>query len=162
MKLSWRTFAIVAVLAAACGSSSSPGGTGTAGSSGGGQSGTAGTTGTAGSSGTSGNAGTTGRGGATGSAGTTGGAGATGHGGTTGSGGTGTQPIGAACANSSNCSQADGTAVCCLSISTCVLDTQCPSSPNYVSCETTPCSKSGWVCCNAGGMHFCTKQSACP
>jgi hypothetical protein len=144
MKLSWGTFAIVAMLAAACGSSSSPGGTGTAGSSAGGSTGTAGTTGAAGSSGTPGHGGTTG------------------PGGTTGSGGSGAQPIGAACANTGNCSQADGTAVCCLSISTCVLETQCPGSPNYVSCETTPCSKSGWVCCNAGGMRFCTKQSACP
>jgi len=74
----------------------------------------------------------------------------------------GTQPIGAACANTGNCSQADGTAVCCLQISTCVLDTQCPGGTTYVSCATQPCSKSGWVCCNAGGMQFCTKQSACP
>jgi hypothetical protein len=159
MNLSWRTFAIVAVLAAACGSSSNPGGTGTAGSSGGSATGKGGSTGAAGSSGTSGNAGTTGHGGTTGNAGR---GGTTGNAGTTGTGGSGSQPIGAACANTSNCSQADGTAVCCLSISTCVLDTQCPGSPNYVSCETTPCAKSGWVCCNAGGMHFCTKQSACP
>jgi hypothetical protein len=88
--------------------------------------------------------------------------GSAGAGGATGSGGTGTQPIGAACANSGNCSQADGTAVCCLPITTCVLDTQCPAGTNYVSCETQPCTKAGWVCCNAGGMHFCTKQSACP
>jgi len=85
-----------------------------------------------------------------------------GTGGGTGTADGGTQPIGAACANTANCSQADGTAVCCLSISTCVLDTQCPAGTTYVSCDTQPCAKSGWVCCNAGGMHFCTKQSACP
>jgi hypothetical protein len=96
--------------------------------------------------------------------------GGSGVGGATGTGGSdagmsttdsGTQPLGAVCANTGNCSQADGTAVCCLSIATCVLDTQCQGG-SYVSCETQPCTKSGWVCCNAGGMHFCTKPSACP
>ena len=154
MKLSWGTFAIVVVLAAACSSSTYPGGTGSAGSSGGGSSGGAGTTGSAG---TSGGAGTTGNAGTTGSAGTTGGAG------TTGSGGSGTQPLGAACANSGNCSQADGPAVCCLSIPACVPEGQCPGSPNFVPCtDTASCMKGGWICCNAGGMHFCTKQSGCP
>ena len=75
----------------------------------------------------------------------------------------GTQPIGAACANTSNCSQADGTAVCCLQIPACTLANQCPTSPNYVPCTDDPsCMKGGWICCNAGGMHFCTKQSGCP
>ncbi len=88
---------------------------------------------------------------------------AAGRGGTTGSAGTtGTQPIGAACANTTNCSQADGPATCCLSIPACVLESQCPGTPTYVSCETTPCTKPGWICCNAGGMHFCTKQNGCP
>lgn len=157
MKLSSATLAIVVLLVGACGDSSGPGGTGTAGSSGGssaGRGGTTGSAGTMGAAGTLGNAGTSGsagRGGTTGAAGTAGGGGVM-----------GTQPIGAACANTSNCSQADGTAVCCLSIPACVLENQCPGSPTYVSCETTPCSKSGWVCCNAGGMHFCTKQSGCP
>jgi len=151
--LSWGTLAIVVVLASGCGSSTTPGHDGGGGSSGGGAAGSAGTTGGAGTSGAAG---------ASGSAGVSGNAGTTGRGGTTGSGGSGTQPIGAACANSTNCSQADGTAVCCLAISTCVLDGQCPGSPTYVSCETTPCAKAGWVCCNAGGMHFCTKQSGCP
>ena len=108
-----------------------------------------------------------GEGGAGGAAGngSGGGGGATvivGTGGGTGTADGGTQPIGAACANTANCSQAEGTAVCCLSISTCVLDTQCPAGTTYVSCDTQPCTKSGWVCCNAGGMHFCTKPSACP
>jgi hypothetical protein len=154
MKLSWGAFAIVVVLAGACGSSSSPGGTGTAGSSGGGNAGTAGragSSGTTGGAGTSGNAGATGRGGTTGSAGTTG------------AGGSGSQPLGAACANSSNCSQADGPAVCCLSIPACGPEGQCPGSTNFVPCtDDASCMKGGWICCNAGGMHFCTKQSGCP
>ena len=156
-KLSWGTFAIVVVLAAACGSSTSPGGTGSAGLSGGGSSGTTGHAGATGNAGTSGGAGTSGQ------AGTSGGAGTIGSAGTTGGGGSGTQPLGAACANSANCSQADGSAVCCLSIPACVPEGQCPGSPNFVPCtDTASCMKGGWVCCNAGGMHFCTKQSACP
>ena len=80
-----------------------------------------------------------------------------------GSGGSGTQPLGTACANSGNCSQADGPAVCCLSIPACVPEGQCPGSPNFVPCtDTASCMKGGWICCNAGGMHFCTKQSGCP
>ncbi len=154
MKLSLAMLAIVVLLVGACGDSSGPGGTGTAGSSGGSSAGRGGTTGAAG---TMGAAGTTGNAGTSGSAGRGGTTGAAGGGGAT-----GTQPIGAACANTSNCSQADGTAVCCLSIPACVLADQCPGSPTYVSCETTPCSKAGWICCNAGGMHFCTKQSGCP
>jgi hypothetical protein len=44
-----------------------------------------------------------------------------------------------------------------------VLDGQCASSPNYVPCtDTASCMKGGWICCAAGGMRFCTKQSACP
>ena len=102
-------------------------------------------------------------GGTTGSAGTTGRGGTTGSAGTTGAGGTGTQPIGAACANSANCSQADGTAVCCLQLSTCMVASECPTAPTYVPCSSAnPCSKAGWVCCTAGGMSFCTKQSGCP
>ena len=60
------------------------------------------------------------------------------------------------------CSQADGPAVCCLQIQTCVLDSQCPTGGTFVSCATQPCARAGWVCCNAGGMQYCTKQSACP
>jgi hypothetical protein len=163
-KLSSGMFAIVVVLAAACGSSTSPGGTGSAGSSAAGSSGSAGKGGSPGSAGTSGSAGATGRGGTSGTAGTSGRGGTSGGAGTTGSGGSGTQPIGAACANTGNCSQADGPAICCLSIPACVLETQCPTGPNYIPCNmtTNPCSKAGWVCCNAGGMSFCTKQSGCP
>jgi len=151
MKMSWGTLAIVVLLAGACGDSSGPGGPGTAGSSGGNSAGGAGTMGAGGTLGNAGTSGSAGRGGTTGGAGTAGGGGAV-----------GTQPIGAACANTSNCSQADGAAVCCLSIPACTLANQCPTSPTYVSCETTPCDKAGWICCNAGGMHFCTKQSGCP
>jgi hypothetical protein len=157
MKMSWPMFAIVVLLAGACGSSNNPPSTGTAGTTGGagsgrgGTTGGAGTSGAAGAAGTSGNAGTTGRGGTTGSAGATG------------TGGAGGQPLGAICANSSNCSQADGPAVCCLSIPACVPEGQCPGSPNFVPCtDTASCNKGGWICCNAGGMHFCTKQSGCP
>ena len=152
MKLSWLMVVVFALAAGACGSDSNGGGDAAAGSSGGGSAGRGGTTGSAG---TPGGGGTTGGGGA-GRGGTTGSAG------TTGAGGSGTQPIGAACANTGNCSQADGPAVCCLSIPACVLASQCPTSPTYVSCETTPCDKTGWICCNAGGMHFCTKQNGCP
>lgn len=109
-----------------------------------------------------GSAGATGSAGTTGSGGTTGTAGTTGSAGTPGGGGTGAQPLGAACVNSGMCSQADGQAVCCLQISTCVLATQCPTGTTYISCATQPCAQGGWVCCNAGGMQFCTKQSACP
>jgi hypothetical protein len=158
MKLSSLVLVTVIALAAgACSSDGKGGGDAAAGSSGGGN---GGTSGSAGSGGSSGVAGTTGSGGATGSGGR---GGATGGGGTTGGAGTaGTQPVGAACANTANCSQADGPAVCCLQISTCVLQNQCPGTPTYVSCETMPCEKAGWVCCNAGGMRFCTKQSGCP
>jgi hypothetical protein len=170
MNVSSCKFALVIVLAAgaalaagAC-SSSTPGGNDGGGSGAAGRGGTTGAGGTTGTAGTAGMAGRGGSGGASGRGGTTGSAGATGTGGATGGGGgvMGTQPIGAACANTSNCSQADGPAVCCLSIPACVLENQCPGSTTYVSCETTPCTKAGWICCNAGGMHFCTKQSGCP
>jgi len=176
MNLSWCKFALAIVLAAgACGSSSPGGKDASAGSSGGGTTGAGGTTGSAGTmdvggtsgtgrGGTTGSAGTTGRGGTTGAAGTTGRGGTTGAGGTAGGAGTaGTQPIGSACVNDANCSQADGTAVCCLQINTCVLQSQCPTGTNYVPCTTNAsCNKGGWICCTAGGMSFCTKQSACP
>ena len=144
---------IIALAAGACGSDTKGGADAAAGSSAGGTTGSAGTTGGGGTTGAGG------RGGATGGGGN---AGTTGSAGTTGAGGSGTQPVGAACVNNGMCSQADGPAVCCLQISTCVLANQCPGTPTYVSCETMPCNKSGWICCNAGGMHFCTKQSGCP
>jgi hypothetical protein len=152
---------LIATLMGCGGSSPSPDGAGgssggSAGGSTGAMTGSAGTTASGGATGSAGAAGTSAKGGTTGSAGATGAAGATG------SGGTGAQPIGAACVNSGMCSQADGPAVCCLQIQTCVLESQCPSGGQFVSCATQPCARSGWVCCNAGGMQFCTKQSACP
>jgi len=153
MKLSWLMVVVFALAAGACGSDSNSGGDAAAGSSGGGTTGGGG----------AGRGGTTGGGGA-GRGGTTGSAGTTGSGGTTGGAGTaGTQPLGAACVNTGMCSQADGPAVCCLQLSTCMVATECPASPTYVPCSSAnPCSKGGWVCCNAGGMSFCTKQSGCP
>jgi|SRR6187551_1333364 len=168
-----RVRVAVAVVAAlistsvACGSSSDPprndgsagGTTGAAGTTGrGGTTGAAGTTGVAGTTGNAGTTGSAGRGGTTGGAGR---GGTTGNAGTTGAGGSATQPIGAACVNTGMCSQADGPAVCCLQIQTCVLDSQCPTGGTFVSCATQPCARAGWVCCNSGGMQFCTKQSGC-
>jgi hypothetical protein len=88
-------------------------------------------------------------------------------GGSTGTGGSmGTQPLGKICANDSNCSQAEGAAVCC--VNTCTLSEQCPTSTGYLPCESSAdCSVygGGKLCCEleAGGeiMRFCTKQSAC-
>jgi hypothetical protein len=164
---------LVGLAAGACGSSGSGGNDAAAGSSAGGTSAGSrgGNGGATGAGGTTGAAGTTGRGGTTGSGGTAGGAGsgATGRGGTTGSAGAtgtagtmGTQPIGAACANTANCSQADGAAVCCLQISTCVLATQCPGSTNYVPCtDDASCNKGGWICCKTSVMNYCTKSNGC-
>jgi hypothetical protein len=151
-------FALVIVLvgltAGACGSSSPGGHDAAAGSSAGGA-----------SAGTGGSGGTTGSGGATGAGGrgSGGGGGTTGSAGATGTAGTqGTQPIGAACANTSNCSQADAAAVCCLQISTCVLATQCPGSTNYVPCtDDASCNKGGWICCKTSVMNYCTKSNGC-
>ena len=166
MNLSWRKFALViALVAGACSSSTSGGNDAAAGSSGGGASagkggsgGSAGTTGAGGTTGSAGVSGTAGRGGATGSAGNSGGGGTGGAGAAM-----GTIPIGSVCANTSNCSQADGPAVCCPQISTCVLDGQCPGSTNYVPCNDTtmPCTKAGWICCHSASMTYCTKQNGC-
>jgi len=135
--MSWSTLAIVVLLAGACGDSSGPGGPGTAGSSGGSSAGHGGSSGTTGSAGTMGAAGTMGNAGRGGNAGSAGRGGTTGAAGTAGGGAMGTQPIGAACANTANCSQADGAAVCCLAIPACTLANQCPTSPNYVPCTDT-------------------------
>jgi hypothetical protein len=129
-----------------------------------------------GSGGAGGGAGGTGGGG--GAGGAVGGAGGTaGRGGTGGSpptmdagggqpdGGAaamGTQPLGSICANTGNCSQAGGMAVCCMN--TCTLADMCPSSPGYLPCaKQADCDAfgGGKICCEAGGMRFCTKQSAC-
>jgi hypothetical protein len=164
----------VGLAAGACSSSGSGGndaGAGSGGASGGSSAGRGGGGGTTGVGGTTGAAGTTGRGGTTGGGGTAGsaGSGATGRGGTTGSAGAtgtagtmGTQPIGAACANTSNCSQADGEAICCLQSSTCVLATQCPGGPNYIPCtDDASCNKGGWICCKTSVMNYCTKSNGC-
>jgi hypothetical protein len=140
-----------AVVAAGACSSTTNNADGAAAGAGGTHSGAAGAGGAVGGAGGGTGGAAAGRGGSSGAAGTAGGGGAS-----------GSQPLGAVCVNNGNCSQADGTAVCCLQISTCVLDIQCPGGTNYVSCETQPCTKAGWVCCSAGGMHFCTKQSGCP
>jgi hypothetical protein len=180
--VSWCKFALVIVLAGsaagACSSSGSGGidaaGVGGSGAStgSGGTTGSAGATGRGGTTGSAGRGGTTGsggRGGTTGSGGSgnggtaAGAGGATGSAGATGTAGTmGTQPIGAACANTANCSQADGAAVCCLQISTCVLATQCPGSTNYVPCtDDASCNKGGWICCKTSVMNYCTKSNGC-
>jgi hypothetical protein len=79
---------------------------------------------------------------------------------------TGTQPLGAICANDTNCSQARGAAVCCQS--TCTLAAQCQLSTNYLSCNSTAdCAAwgGGKLCCEESAgpetMRFCTKQAAC-
>jgi hypothetical protein len=84
--------------------------------------------------------------------------------GAAGMGATGTQAPGAICSNDTNCSQAQGKAVCCNS--TCTLG----------GCSTTtflPCNSAadcaayggGKICCeemtSSQTMRFCTKQSAC-
>src|SRR5450432_2293065 len=145
-------FVLAFVLAAAACGSSSPAptggmdaaaGTSATGQAGAGAGGASGRTGSAGSS-------STGAGGASGTSGAGGG------------GPSGTQPLGSACANTGNCSQADGAAVCCTN--TCVLQGQCPSGTNFLACASAAdCAKygGGKVCCEqtAGGvsMSFCTK-----
>ena len=140
-------------ISAACGSSSSPKNDGAAG--GATSSGNAGS----GAGGTSGAAGTTGTAG-------TGAAGNAAAAGSSGAAGWGAQPVGAVCASTANCSQADGKAVCC--VNTCVLDGQCPTGSTFLACTgAADCAKygGGKVCCQptVGGsvMRFCTKSSGC-
>jgi hypothetical protein len=77
----------------------------------------------------------------------------------------GTQPLGALCANTGNCSQAMGQAVCC--VDTCKLATECPVPPGYfpcnrkADCSTNDRDSEGRICCEGGGMRFCTKPSVC-
>ena len=143
--------AALATAALACGSSSPAPGP---------NSGAAGMT-SSGSAGASGSAGSSGSAGASGNAGSTGAAGG---------GPSGTQPLGSACVNTGNCSQADGAAVCCLSMSTCTLTAQCPTGNNFLACGSqADCAAKvggGKVCCSettASGvtMDFCTKPSGC-
>jgi hypothetical protein len=149
----------MAVSLGACSSSSpAPSGDGGAGTTG--ASGTGGHAGTTGASGASGGAGTTGASGASGGSGTTGASGAGGGGGNA----AGGQPLGSVCANTGNCSQADGVAVCCINM--CVLQGQCSTGNQFLACASAAdCSKygGGKVCCQAGGGmgNFCTKPSGC-
>jgi len=74
----------------------------------------------------------------------------------------GTQPLGSLCANTGNCSQSSGMAVCC--VNTCTLAEACPSGPNYLPCmKAADCDQfgGGKVCCQTGSTRFCTKPSAC-
>jgi hypothetical protein len=86
--------------------------------------------------------------------------------GVTGSGASGTQPLGAICANTSNCSDSEGAVVCCQQ--TCTLADACPASTTYLACDSAAdCAKygGGKLCCEvqttSDTMRFCTKQSAC-
>jgi hypothetical protein len=145
----------VVVASGACGSSSAPPRDGGADH--------ATSTGAAGSGGAGGTSGTSG---AAGASGATGGAGQTGAGGAGGQAAMGGQPLGGACANTGNCTQADGAAVCC--VNTCVLEAQCPTGNMFLPCASgADCARfgGGKVCCKeqTGGsvMQFCTKPSEC-
>lgn len=122
---------------------------------------------------------TGGFGGATGGSPGTGGAGGTSTGGSSGTAGSGGgsvdggQPIGAVCVNNTNCSQSQGTTVCCAvtGCSTpceCQLQTNCPAGVPYLPCNTgSDCAQfgGGKVCCEEKSgsttQRFCTKQSGC-
>jgi hypothetical protein len=175
--------ALVALALAACGSddrrpqSATAGSGGTTGAGGLDQSGTGGSSGSgaaAGAAGAAGNpAGGSGAAGAAGAAGSGQNAGAGDEAGTAGESGSdggtldgslgpiGTQPLGAVCANDLNCSQDQGSAVCC--VNECRLSSECPGG-SYLRCTAqSDCEAygGGKVCCEAGGMRFCTKPSAC-
>jgi hypothetical protein len=136
---------------------------------------TGGSTAAAGATSTGGNratGGSTGSGGSKASGGSTSRGGAAGlggsvaTGGSAGSGATGTQSLGAICANDTNCDQSQGAALCCRS--TCTLSEQCPTSTTYLPCKSAAdCATygGGKLCCevttSTDVMHFCTKQSAC-
>jgi len=132
---------------------------------GGGSTSTGGSTGKGGSTNTGGSmskGGTTSTGGST----TAGAAGEADGAGMMGTGASGTQPLGAICANDGNCSDAEGAAVCCQQ--TCTLPDACPTSTNYLPCESAAdCAKfgGGKLCCevqtSSDTMRFCTKQSGC-
>jgi hypothetical protein len=136
---------------------------------GGSDSGSADGGGTGGLAGGGGSGGGSGSGGASGGSGSgTGGAGGSGSAGMAGMGGPNmTLPLGAICANQTNCRQdQDEPVVCCLSQppAACALPTQCPGATQYLSCTAGPdCDRFGGskVCCLQGGMRFCTKPSGC-
>jgi hypothetical protein len=86
--------------------------------------------------------------------------------GMTGTGASGTQPLGAICANDDNCSDSGGASVCCQQ--TCTLADACPTDPTYLPCDSAADCKEyggGKLCCevqtSSETMRFCTKQSAC-
>ncbi|HXI60887.1 MAG TPA: hypothetical protein VNO55_32730, partial [Polyangia bacterium] len=144
--------AFIFLAGVACGSSTPPAGgdaNGTGGTSGGSGSGGSGSGGNAGGSGGAGSG--------------TGGSGGSGGSGVDGGGPLGTQPLGAACANSGNCAQTAGAAICC--VNTCLLMADCPSN-RFLECGPAPdysCAAfgGGKQCCKAtaGGqtMFYCTK-----
>lgn len=153
------------------GGSSSPDGSASGSAGAGAQSGTGGTSGSGGIS--SGGASSGGSSGA-GSGGTAGGSSGTGGSGGAGGGSAdGGQPIGALCVNDTNCSQAQGKAVCCaadgcVAPCECQLEANCPGGSAFLPCNTgADCKKygGGKVCCEVqtGGssMRFCTKQNGC-
>lgn len=104
-----------------------------------------------------------GSGGATGGGGAAGSGGATGSGGAAGDAGQGSQPLGAVCANTGNCSQTAGAAVCC--VNTCLPSDECPNN-NYVACDPAPgyACRTG-RCCRASAsgqtILYCTKNNGC-
>ncbi|HET6280443.1 MAG TPA: hypothetical protein VFH73_05740 [Polyangia bacterium] len=154
---------VLCCLAYGCGSSSPAGGRdGSAGgahdSAGGGEAGRA----TGGSAGGGAGGRDAGAGGSGGSA-TTGTGGSDAGSGGAGGGPQGTQPIGAVCANTGNCSQTSGAAVCC--VNTCLLSAECPNN-NFVQCDPAPtyACRTGRCCrATAGGqtMYYCTKNNGC-
>ncbi|HWA71140.1 MAG TPA: hypothetical protein VG937_02330 [Polyangiaceae bacterium] len=116
--------------------------------------------------GSTGSGGSRASGGSTSTGGATSPGGSVATGGSAGSGATGTQPLGAICANDTNCDQSQGAALCCRS--TCTLSEQCPTSTTYLPCKSTAdCGAygGGKLCCevttSTNIMRFCTKQSAC-
>jgi hypothetical protein len=148
------------------GSGAKGGASGTGGSTSGGSSDSGGESGIGGTMSSGGTTSSGGSGGTTSSGGSGGTTSSGGSAGTAGAGATGTQPLGAICANDTNCSQSAGSAVCCES--SCTLEDQCPSSALFLPCEATAdCAMygGGKLCCEAqtseGAMRFCTKRSAC-
>jgi len=85
----------------------------------------------------------------------------------------GTQQLGGLCTLDQHCSQAQGSAVCCVaegctSPCECALESDCANGAFYLACSNAQdCSQygGGKVCCEAGSganaMRYCTKQSAC-
>ncbi|HEU4412106.1 MAG TPA: hypothetical protein VFS43_43090 [Polyangiaceae bacterium] len=167
----WGMVAGLTMTSVNCGDDDEPPSPGAGGSAGGAQGGGTGGSGMGGS-GTGGS----GTGGAStgGSAGAgAGGAPTAGAGGGGGQGASGTQPLGGLCANTGNCTQSTGAAVCCVvpgcsAPCACTLASECEGSTQFL-----PCSKGddcnvfggGKVCCKetlgSQIMQYCTKPSGC-